>query len=96
MSLSVPSDEVAALTKEECRVLDAIDFAADRYTVYSTPGKVAWGLGLKVGDTVLARLPPQGRCGSFGEHTGAIIRWCGEVEMLGETNYLFGVEITVS
>ena len=99
ISISVSSDEVAPLTEEECRILDAIDSDADRYTVYSTPGKLAWGLGLNVGDTVLARLPPQGGRGSSGGgghqdlYTAAIIRWCGDV---GYGGYLFGVEITVS
>ena len=61
MSDLVSSDNVAPLTEEECLILDAIGPGikddADRYTVYSTPGKLAWGVGLKVGDIVLAQLP---------------------------------------
>ena len=93
--LSASSDEVAPLTEEECRVLDAIDSPDDRYTVYSTPGKLAWGVGLKVGDTVLARLPPQviSREVQQDIYTAAIIRLHGNV---GFNGYLFGVEITVS
>lgn len=53
----VSPDEVAPLTEEECILLDAIGpNDADRYTVYSTPGKLAWGVGLKVGDIVLAQI----------------------------------------
>ncbi len=38
---------MAPLTEED-RILDAISSADDRYTVYSTPGKLAWGgVGLK-------------------------------------------------
>ena len=89
-------DEVAALSEEECVVLDGIDYAAHRYTVYSTPGKLKWGCGLKVGDTILARLPGRNGHGSSGggqqHHTTAIIRWYGETE--GD-DHRFGVEITV-
>jgi hypothetical protein len=96
---SADSDEVAPLTDEECRILDAIDTDADRYTVYSTPGKLAWGVGLKVGDTVLAKLP-KSRRGSGGRgqedcYTSAILKWHGKVEEDRE-RYLFGVQIAVS
>ena len=91
------ADEVAALSKEECVVLYGIDSDADRYTVYSTPGKLKWGCGLKVGDTVLARLPGGSGRGSSGggqqhQYTTAIIRWCGETDYKRRK---FGVEITV-
>ena len=56
-----PYRGVGALTTEECALLDAIggdnEDNAARYAVYSTPGQLAWGVGLKVGDNVLARLP---------------------------------------
>ena len=96
-SVRFSADEVAALSKEECMVLDGIDSDADRYTVYSTPGKLKWGCGLKVGDTVLARLPGLSGRGSSGDgqqhqYTTAIIRWCGKTEYNG---HKFGVEITV-
>lgn len=89
-------EEVASLSREECILLDAIQTPADRYTVYSTPEKLAWGKGLKVGDAVLAQLPSRGgQAGSSGhqdEHAVAIIRWAG----LTRIGHRFGVEIMVS
>ena len=95
--LRCSADEVAALSKEECVVLNGIVSVADRYTVYSTPGKLKWGCGLKVGDTVLARLPDGSGRGSSGggqqhQYTTAIIRWCG-TDLFDY--HRFGVEITV-
>ena len=100
-SISASSDDVAALTEEEYHILDAIHSHFDRYTVYSTPGKLAWGVGLKVGDTVLARLPLKGERGFGGGqqdlYTAAIIRWYSDVKLEYVTKkYMFGVEITVS
>ncbi len=66
LPLTLDSAEVAILTEEECLILDAVDSDADQYAMYSAPGKLAWGVGLKVGDTVLARLPPKGGRGSSG------------------------------
>ena len=83
------SDEVAPLTEEECVLLDGIEDCADRHTVYSTPGRLAWGVGLKVGDDVLARLP--GR----EEHAASIIQ-CVGVDTENGKRMLFGVEIKVS
>ena len=95
-----PSD-VAPLSEVECYLLVSIYSAADRYDVYSTPGKLEWGRSLKVGDTVLARLPKlSGRGSSHGgqqhQYTTAIIRWCGRVEYIFGERYVFGVEILVS
>ena len=87
-SLRCSPHEVAALSKEECLILDGIHSEADRYTVYSTPGKLKWGCGLKVGDTVLARLPGGGQ-----QYITAIVRWRGEANRFN--GYQFGVEITV-
>jgi hypothetical protein len=88
---------LAPLTEDECRILDAIFFSDDRYAVYSTPGKLEWGVGLKVGETVLAQLPGGNECGSFGrkhkEYSTAIIRWIGVVT---DGRYHYGVEIQVS
>ncbi len=98
ISISLRSAEVAPLSKNECHILDAIPYDDVRYTVYSTPGKLAWGVGLKVGDTVLARLPPKSLFGGGVEqdlYTAAIIRWYGNVMKHGQC-YQFGVEITVS
>ena len=94
---SVFSEAVAPLTEKECMLLDAISFAADddaaRYVVYRTPGKLAWGEGLKVGDTVLARVSlsaaePQ------DQYRGAVVRSIG-IEDEFSRHSLFGVEITV-
>ena len=100
LPLRCSADEVAALSKEECVVLDGIISFADCYTVYSTPGKLKWGCGLKVGDTVLARLPDGSGRGSSGggqqhQYTTAIIRWCGKTNPLSGGGHKFGVEITV-
>ena len=59
----------------------------------STP--VEWGVGLKVGDTVLGKLPDKRGHGSSGgdQYTTAIIRWIGMASWEG---HRFGVEITVS
>ena len=81
--------EIASLTEEQCHLLDAIEEDADRYAVYSSPGKLVWGVGLKVGDAVLARLPGEEK------YTAAIIRAIGVDDKCGQ-RYLFGVEITVS
>ncbi len=97
-------DDVAPLTQEEYHLLDAILSPATRFAVYSTPGKLAWGVGLKMGDTVLARLPPKSGRGSppadrlspqqlqREEFSMAVIRWSG---LVGK-KHMFGLEITVS
>ena len=89
--------DLAPLTDEQCLILDTIGSPAARYAVYSTPGKLEWGVGLKVGDTVLARLPDRsGRGSSLGwqeEYTTATIRWTNRD---GDSRHSFGVEITVS
>ena len=91
------TNDVAALSKEECVVLDGIGSAANRYTFYSTPGKLKWGSGLKVGDTVLVRVSVMNKqCSSTATQyklAVAIIRWCGQTDIFG---HRFGVEITVS
>ena len=101
--ISIPSGDLAGLTEEECVLLDDVNA---RYAVYSTPGKLQWGVGLQVGDTVLARLPEDRRrkytvSGHHGstqgreeeEYATAIIRWKG---MTKWKRYRFGVEIMVS
>ena len=89
-TLTVRDSDLAPLTEEECVILDAIPDIAAHFAVYSTPGKLEWGVGLKVGDTVLARLPDSN--GGKEEYTTASIRWIGETYM-GE--HRFGVEIKV-
>ena len=97
------AQDVAPLTEEECEILESIRNKATRYTVYSTPGLLTWGVGLKVGDTVLARLPDKsGRRHSAGaqqdQYATAIIRWTGQAGniLTHQHMYRFGVEITVS
>ena len=98
--------DLAGLTEEECVLLDAVGYDdGARYAVYSTPGKLQWGVGLQVGDTVLARLPEErrreergsGRGSTQGggeEYATAIIRWKGEI--IHNSGHYFGVEIMVS
>ena len=101
----IPADDLAGLTEEECVLLDAVghDYTT-RYAVYSTPGKLQWGVGLQVWDIVLARLPEEtrrkergsGRGSTQGggeEYATAIIRWKG---MTKYGKHCFGVEIMVS
>ena len=89
----LPAQDVAPLTEGECKILDGIDDTAARYKA-SSPGLLAWGVGLEVGDTVLARIPD--KSGSAGaqqdQYTTAIIRWIGLIDGCG---YRFGVEIMV-
>ena len=73
---TVGNSDLAPLTEEECVILDALPDSAARFAVYSTPGKLEWGVGLRVGDTVLARLPNSN--GGKEEYTTAIIRWIGD------------------
>ncbi len=93
--------DVAPLSEVECDLLYGIDSDADRYEVYNTPGKLKWGRNLKVGDTVLARLPGLSQHGSSDgeqqhQYTTAIIRWCSLLYHAIEYAYTFGVEIVVS
>ena len=87
---TVGDSDLAPLTEEECVILDGLTNRAVRFAVYSTPGKLEWGVGLKVGDTVLARLPDSH--GGKEEYTTAIIRWIGRISLDG---HQFGVEIKV-
>ena len=93
---TVADSDLAPLTEEECRILDAIpNSGAARFAVYSTPGKLEWGVGLKVGDTVLARLPDSNANGEKEEYTTASIRWIGVTADLFIDTHQFGVEIKV-
>ena len=91
----IADSDLAPLDEEQCVFLDDIGSVDVRYTVYSTPGLLEWGVGLKVGDTVLAQLPKRSGRGSSGgdQYTTAIIRWIGRGLFSG---HQFGVEITVS
>jgi hypothetical protein len=96
----IPDSDVDDLTEKQCMLLDAIPSNDDCYAVYSTPGKLEWGVGLKVGDTVLAQLPDRSGRGSSGGgqegYSAAIIRWIGEVNGGDDQHHYFGVEIKVS
>lgn len=98
--ISLVSGEVAPLTEKECHLLDATLSENNCYTVYSTPGKLAWGVGLKVGDTVLAQIPNKNDCGSSGggyqdQYTTAVIRWAGMIDYRIGERHMFGLEIMV-
>ena len=84
--IRIADSDLAPLDEEQCVILDAINLIDVRYTVYRTPGLLEWGVGLKVGDIVLAQLPG-------GQYTTAIIRWIGMDRWNG---HRFGVEIMVS
>ena len=86
----VSPGKLAPLTECECLVLDDIKSDADRYTVYSTPGRLAWGVGLKVGEAVLAQLPNKSGHSEI-QFSTAIIRSIG----VDDKSKLFGVEIVV-
>lgn len=93
-----PHENLAPLTEAECLLLDVIWLPEARDNVYRSPGKLKWGLGLKVGDTVLAQLLLPGKknvCGSSGsvKYAAAIIKWYGEVV---SSRQMIGVEIMVS
>ncbi len=85
--------DVAPLNEVECYLLDGVQSAADPYEVYNTPGKLEWGKGLRVGDTVLAQLRDGGQ---QHQYTTAIIRWCGKIIHIVGDPYRYGVEIMVS
>ena len=92
------SEDLAPLSEEECVLLDSIgqDENTDHYVTYSTPGKLAWGVRLKVGDTVLARLPITKRSASQqNQYATATIRAIGVSDDY-DKRFLFGVEIMVS
>ena len=93
LEILIPDSDLAPLDIKQCFILDAVSIDV-RYTVYSTPGLLEWGVGLKVGDTVLAQLPGKRKRGSKGgvQYTIAIIWWAG----IAWDGHRFGVEITVS
>ena len=88
----LPPQNVAPLTEKECILLNAIYPPATRYTVYSKPGLLAWGVKFEVGDTVLARLPDDGA--QQDQYATATIKWAGETHV--HTRHRFGLEIMVS
>ena len=90
---TILDSDLASLTEKECLILDAIDSSDSRYTVYSTPGKLEWGVGLKVGDTVLARLPDSEDGGK--KYATAMVMSIGQLEWMHGKRHFFGVEITV-
>jgi hypothetical protein len=94
--VSISSSDLAPLTEIECVILDAVASDSRRYALYSTPGKLKWAAGLRVGDTLLAELPDKSSPGDGQEeYTTAILKWAGIIDG-GWTVHHFGVEITVS
>lgn len=94
--MSIPSLDLAPLTKKECVILDAIASDSARLFLYRTPGKLKWAVGLRVWDAVLAQLPANsGPCSAEQEFATAVIKWAGMTDG-GWTVHHFGVEITVS
>ena len=97
--ISCTPDEVAELSLEGYKLLDAIFSPEQRCTVYQTKGMLAWGTSLSVGDTVLAQLPDSGlisrRRRSEIPCVTAIIRYIGIVSDIYGNVHRFGVEIEV-
>ena len=96
--------EVVAVTYSQYELLEAIEPPSARYSVYFTPGKLAWGLKLSVGDPVQVLLPDlQQRRGSntSGQlqlkksYVAAVVRWKGTVSEPYTDVHRFGVEIMV-
>ena len=90
-------NEVAELSAEESKLLDAIYSPTKRCAVYYTKGLLAWGTSLKVGDTVLAQLPDSISWNNRSEIpcVTAIIRYSGSVADTNGDVHRFGVEIQV-
>ena len=87
--VSFKPDDLHPLTEEECVLLDAIEYPVDdRYAAHNA---LAWGVGLKVGDIVMARLQRGGNT----LHSNGVVRSIGVHELYGDRS-LFGIEITVS
>ena len=80
--------DVLNLSKDEAQLLSAIPVPTDRYTVYTTPGKIGWGLGLKNDDTVYIHLRDV-HC------VAATVQYKGHLEGYGHDKIMFGVEIKV-
>ncbi len=83
--------DVAPLREVECYLSYDIGSDADRYGVYSTPGKLEWGTLCWHDYQYLKVAPLMGD--STRTYMTAIIRWCGRIIYMG---YMFGVEIMVS
>ena len=77
--LRISDSDLAPLDKKQCVILDAVSIDV-RYTVYSTPELLEWGVGLKVGDTVLAKLPDRSSSRTGSSASGGyqyFKRWIG-------------------
>lgn len=83
--IELNDDEVGPLTEKQCKLLDAIEEASNRYELYKSE-RLLWGLKLKKGDLVLAKLPSSG-----SSHVPSIVRWAG----MTDCGHRFGVEIVV-
>lgn len=81
--------DVLSLSKYEAQLLSAIPSPVDRFTVYTTPGKLDWGASLKIGDIVYTHLRDI--------HCVAVaVRYQGPLEGYGPDKIMFGVEIQVN
>ena len=83
---------VSPLSREEHRLLRAIDSAFDRFAVFVNGDWLEWGVKLNVENQVFVRLPSPNPTTS--DWSLAVIRYKGAVKGLHGTN--FGVEIYVS
>ena len=54
--VGISSMKLAPLAEKECLLLDAIASPEVRYNVHTSPCLLEWAVGLKEGETVLARL----------------------------------------
>jgi hypothetical protein len=92
---TIKDSDLFGLTEDECTILDAIPGEPNRFTTQATEGKLEWGLGLRVDDKVLARLPEDSTGGEV-KYATSVVRWIGTVQVQNGTQHYFGVEIKVS
>ena len=101
--VSFKSNEIMPVSREEYELLGSIDSPDECYSTYFTPGKLAWGLALKVGDCVHVRLPDRKKRSdsntslhlNFPRYCAAVVRWIGEASEPYRDIHRFGVEIMV-
>ena len=75
--VGISSKKVAPLTEKECLLLDAIASPEVRYNVHTSPGLLEWAVGLKEGETVLARLSKHSSDNQDCLYVTVVIRWVG-------------------
>ena len=97
-SVDLSANEVVPLTEDECVLLDAIGNRTDAevgdcYTVYNTPGKLAWGVGLM--KSLQGYLVPGCQATGHRNHCLAVVRSVIPVQDPYGERRLFGVQIKV-